>query len=156
MTIKKKIELDDLDYKILKELAKNAELGVKDIAKKLDIPVSTCFNRIKRLRENGVINKFTISIEPYTLGYEVTAAVHLNVEGPYLEEIEKDLAENPNILYLYDITGEYDVLAIVRFKSVEELDKFIKGLLKNPKIKRTITNVILRVVKESDVRIPLE
>ncbi|NAZ12482.1 MAG: winged helix-turn-helix transcriptional regulator [Desulfurococcales archaeon] len=155
MTTKKKIALDDIDYKILKELSMDSEKGVKEIAEKIGIPVSTCFNRIKKLKELGVIKRFTINVDPSIIGYDVTAAIHLNVEGPYLEEIEKTLAENPNILYLYDITGEYDVLAIARFRSVEELDKFIKSLLKNPKIKRTITNVILRVVKESDVKVPL-
>lgn len=156
MKERKHVELDDLDYKILRELSMNSERGVKDIAEKLGIPVSTCFNRIKRLKDHGVIKRYTISIDPQALGYEVTAAIHINVEGPYLEEIERALSENPNIIFLYDITGEYDVLAIARFRNVGELDRFIKSLLKNPKVKRTITNVILRVVKESDLKVPLE
>jgi len=153
---RRRAEIDELDEKILRELASNAELGVKELAGKLGIPTSTCFNRIKKLKEMGVIKKVTVSVDPMALGYEVTAAIHLNVEGPYLEEIEKQLAENPNILYLFDITGEYDVLAIARFKSVQELDRFIKSILKNPKVKRTITNVVLRVIKESDSKVPMQ
>ena len=147
--------VDDIDLKLLYHLSKNANESIKEIAKKIGIPVSTAFARIKKLEEKGIIKSYTIKINPIALGFAVTAIIHFSVEGPYLEEIEKQIALNPNIIALYDTTGDFDIIAIARFQSINELDKFIKNTLKNPKVKRTITNVVLRVVKEDYPGIPI-
>ncbi len=155
--VKKKRSLpDEIDAKIIKELQRDAAASLSEIASRLGIPVSTVFSRIKRLREAGVIKGYTIRVDPALLGYNVTAIIMFSVEGPYLEEIESVLSSNPNIIALYDTTGDYDVVAIARFRSIQELDRFIKGVLKNPRIRKTITSVVLRVVKEELGGIPVE
>jgi len=140
--------IDDTDLKILSLLVENANESVKGIARKLGMPVSTVFTRIKRMKERGVIKGYTIKVDPQALGFMVTAVIHFSVEGPYLEEIEETLKGHPSIVALYDTTGEFDIIAVARFRSISELDSFIKSLLKNPKIRKTTTNVVLRVVKE--------
>lgn len=50
---------------------------------------------------------------------------------------------------IYDVTGEFDVVIIARFKNTSELDNFIKNLLKEPKVVRTYTQIVLNVVKEN-------
>jgi DNA-binding Lrp family transcriptional regulator len=53
---------------------------------------------------------------------------------------------------VYDITGEFDVAVAARFKTREKLNKFIKSILTIQHVKRTVTNVVLNVVKE-DLRV---
>ncbi len=146
--------LDETDQKILALLSENANASVKEIAMQVGIPLSTAFSRIKRLEERGIIRGYTIKVNPGALGFTVTAVIHFSVDGPYLEEIEQTLASHPNIVALYDTTGEFDIIAIARFRDIDELDHFIKSVLKNPKVKKTITSVVLRVVKENYPGIP--
>ncbi|MEM4867102.1 MAG: Lrp/AsnC ligand binding domain-containing protein, partial [Sulfolobales archaeon] len=63
-------------------------------------------------------------------------------------DVEKLLAQEPNVRAVFDITGEYDVAIITVFSSVSDLDAFIKRMLKVPYIKRSVTNLVLRVVKD--------
>ncbi|MFZ8783508.1 MAG: Lrp/AsnC ligand binding domain-containing protein [Desulfurococcaceae archaeon] len=71
------------------------------------------------------------------------------VEGVYISKVEDLLSREPNVRAVYDITGEYDIALISVFRSVSELDNFIKRILKNPYIKRSATSLILRVVKDT-------
>jgi Lrp/AsnC family transcriptional regulator for asnA, asnC and gidA len=147
--------LDQTDVLILSELLKDSKSALKKISRKLGLPTSTVFTRIKKLEEKGVIRGYTVVIDPYKLGYSVTAVIHFSVDGPYLEDVEKRLASHPNIISLYDVTGEFDIIAIARFRSMEELDRFIKHTLKNPHIKRSMTNMVLRIVKEKQPGVPM-
>ncbi len=148
--------LDEVDSLILAELSKNARASLKEISRKLGVPTSTVFTRIRKLEDKGIIKRYTVIVDPQKLGYTITAVIHFSVEGPYLEQIEKNLSQHPNIIGLYDTTGDFDIIAIVRFRSMDELDRFIKNTLRNPHIKKTITNMVLRTVKEQQPSVPLE
>ena len=52
------------------------------------------------------------------------------------------------MLCVYDVTGEFDAILIARFKDTQELDQFVKGLLKEPDVQRTYTQTVLNIVKE--------
>ena len=142
-------KLDNLDLEILKALSKNSKLSVRELSKILKKSPSLVHSRIKRLERNNVIKNYTILVDYWKLGYEVYALTLLQVDGAHIVEVEEVLSKEPNVKAVYDITGEYDVAFISAFKSVSELDNFIKRLLKNPYIKRSITSIILRIVKET-------
>lgn len=140
--------MDELDLRILEILRENARVSVRDIARLLKKAPSTVAERIKKLEKKGFITGYTALIDNSKLGYRLNALTLLQVEGGYIEEVEKLLASEPNVRAVYDITGEYDIAIVSTFRDTEELDKFIKRILKNPHIKRSVTNVILRIVKE--------
>ncbi|MGC8675127.1 Lrp/AsnC family transcriptional regulator [Fervidicoccus sp.] len=148
-------QLDEIDLKILTHLSNSSKTSLNQLSNILGIPVSTVFARIKKLEEKGIIDKYTLSVDPKKLGFNVTAIINFSVEGSHIEEFEKQISNHPNVLFLYDITGDFDVIAVTRFRNIEELDYFIKNVLKNPYVKRTITNIALRVVKESYLHVPL-
>ncbi len=143
------VEVDELDLKILDIIKNDAKLSVREIAKILNKSPSTVLSRIKKLEKIGVIKGYATLIDYSKLNYQVTAITLLQVEGPYIEEIEKLLASEPNVRAVYDVTGEYDVIVISSFKTVSELDNFIKRLLKVPHIRRSITSIAFRVIKDS-------
>ena len=62
--------------------------------------------------------------------------------------IEKELYNSPNVLGMYDITGDYDLAIIGKFRNRTLLNSFIKKILSTPNIKRATTNVALKVIKE--------
>jgi len=142
-------ELDDIDIRIINELKNNARIGVRELARKIGKAPSTILARLKRLEELGIIKGYVTLIDYRSLGYQVTALTLLQVDGAHIEEIEAKLAAEPNVRAVYDITGEYDVAIISVFKDVNELDKFIKRILKLPYIKRSVTSIVFRIVKDS-------
>ena len=91
-------------------------------------------------------------MDPVKLGYSLTAIILIQAEGKYLVDVEKEVAKIKNVISVYDITGDFDIAVVARFKDRFGLNHFIKNLLSNPYVKRTVTNVVLNVVKE-DFRI---
>jgi len=148
------VELDEIDIKIIGLLQEDSRLSFNRIAKELGISVGTAYNRIRGLEEKGVLRGYTAIIDPVKVGYPLTAIILIQAEGKHLLEVESEIARMSNVISVYDITGEFDVAVTARFKDRFDLNKFIKALLKMPYVKRTVTNVVLNVVKE-DFRVPL-
>lgn len=144
-----KIELDEIDIKILDELRRNSKITYKEIAKSMNISVGAVYNRIRRLESEGVIKGYTINLDYSKMGYDLTAIIMLQVEGPHIVEVEKILAKYNENMSVYDITGEYDIAVIAKLRDREHLNKLIKDILTIPHVKRTVTSIALSVVKEN-------
>lgn len=140
--------VDEIDLELLERLKDNARLSIRELSREVGRSPSVVYSRLKRLERAGIIRGYTALINYQMLGYEVYALTLLQVEGEHITDVEKLLAEEPNVRAVFDITGEYDVAIITVFSSVSELDLFIKRMLKVPYIKRSVTNLILRVVKD--------
>ncbi|MEM2915012.1 MAG: Lrp/AsnC family transcriptional regulator [Candidatus Bathyarchaeia archaeon] len=144
--------LDHIDLKIISLLQEDSRLSYNKIASKLGISVGTAYNRIKNLEEKGVLKGYTAMVDSAKIGYSLTALILIQAEGKYLIDVEREIAKMGNAISVYDITGDFDIAVIARFKDRENLNQFIKSLLGLPYVKRTVTNVVLNVVKE-DFRI---
>jgi DNA-binding Lrp family transcriptional regulator len=71
-----------------------------------------------------------------------------------LLETQKRIAQDPHVAAVYDVTGDWDSFILGRFTGREDLNGFIKGLLAIPHVDRTVTHLVLNVVKE-DPRVPV-
>ncbi len=143
------VGLDELDLAIINLLKDNARLSVREISKIVKRAPSTVLSRLRKLERLGVIKGYAALIDYSKLRYQVNAITLLQVDGAHIEEVEKMLTSEPNVRAVYDITGEYDIAILTTFKTMEELDKFIKRLLKHQYIKRSVTNIAFRIVKET-------
>lgn len=146
--------LDKIDIEILKVILKDARKSYREIARELDLSAATVYNRIKKMQLEGVIKGFAPVVDHSKLGFDLTALILLQAEGGHLVEVEEEVAKLEEACAVYDITGEFDIAVVAKFKSREALNKFIKRLLKIPFVKRTSTSMVLNVVKE-DFRPPL-
>jgi Lrp/AsnC family transcriptional regulator for asnA, asnC and gidA len=97
---------------------------------------------------------YTVKIDPFKVGYSLTAIVLIQIEGGHLQDVEDKIANLPNVTAVYDVTGDYNAVVITKFKDGADLNTFIKKLLTIPHVRRTVTNVALSVIKE-DFRIKL-
>jgi DNA-binding Lrp family transcriptional regulator len=140
--------LDELDVLILERLLKDSRKSLRSIAKEIGTPTSTVHERVRRLVKMGVIRRFTAELDTKVLGIDVTALILVSVEGAYITEVEKALSAFEQVIAVYDITGEFDVAVIAKFRSIDELNNFIKAVLKMPHVKRTVTSIAFNVVKE--------
>ncbi len=141
--------LDELDMEILRILVENCRRSAREIARMLGKSPTIIAKKIKKLEQLGILVGCRGEVNYRKLGYNLLALILLNVDGAHIEEVERQLAAEPNVRIVYDITGDFDVAIVALFKSVEDLDRFVKRLLKNPYIKRSVTSVVFRAVKDS-------
>ena len=149
MSTKREIRLDEVDLEIIRRLALTGREGIRELARSLGKSPSTIVFRIRRLEEAGIIKGFTTLIDYRKLGYQINALTLIQVDGAYIEKVEQMLAKEKNVRAVYDITGEYDIAIITTFKSIDDLDRFIKRLIKIPYVKRSMTSIAFRIVKET-------
>lgn len=146
--------VDELDLKILREFTDDSRTTCRKIAKKLGVAPGTVLSRIRKMERNGVLKKYTVSVDYQKLGYTVTSVTDVTVSKGKLVEVEQKLAELPGVCAVYDVTGDVDAIVIGRFKSPSELSRFTKKLLSIPNVERANTHFVLTVVKE-DFNIPV-
>lgn len=147
-------DMDELDLQIIKLLQEDSRVSYGKIASKLGVSVGTVYNRIKDLEDKGVLRGYTVMVDPVKVGYGTIAIVLVQAEGAHLVEVENEIAKINNVVAVYDITGDFDIAVIARFKDRSDLNSFVKRLLSMPYVKRTVTNVVLNVVKE-DFRVKI-
>jgi len=140
--------IDDIDLQIVTLLQEDSRLSFNKIARKLGISAGTAYNRVKNLEANGVLKGYTVTLDPFKLGYALTAIIMIQAEGGHLTEVEQEIAKNTNVIAIYDITGDYDAAVVTKFKDRSTLNDFVKSLLATPYIKRTVTSVALDIIKE--------
>jgi DNA-binding Lrp family transcriptional regulator len=140
--------IDDLDRTILQILLEDGRARYKTIAERTNTTVATVHNRIKRLTDEGVITGFIPKIDARKLGIDISALIDLRVEGGYIKEIQKKILDHGNVCAIYDITGDYDISLICKFKNTDNLNEFIKKIAAEKRVLRTSTKLILNVVKE--------
>ncbi len=146
--IVKKTELDAVDTQILRMLQENCRLSFRKIGDKMAISGVMAASRINKLEDRGLVEGYTVILDPVKLGYDLTAIIFVQTEGGYLKDLENELSQMSNIIGLYEITGDFDVVAIIKLKDRDSLNNLIKKLLVTPHIKKTMTNITLNVMKE--------
>ena len=140
--------IDDLDRKIVRVLNQNARKSFRDVAKEVDTSVTAVINRVKKLEESGFIRGYIPLVEPEYFGLNLTAIIALRISKGKLLETQKKIAKDKRAVSIYDITGEWDSLIIGYFKDRQDLNDFIKNLLSLEYVDRTVTHIVLNVVKE--------
>ena len=140
--------LEDIDFEILKILGQDGRETYHSISKRLDKSPVTIKRHVGELEEAGIIKNYGATIDYEKVGFTIVAVIELTTSKGKMIEMEKKVAENPNVFAVYDITGTYDALILARFKDRSELSAMIKDIHKFPEIERTNTHLILNVIKE--------
>lgn len=133
---------------IITLLQEDSRLSFNKIASRLGVSVGTAYNRVKSLEALGIVKGYTTVLDPAKLGYEYTAVILIQAGGKHLTEVETEIAKARSVVAVYDITGDYDAAVIAKFKDRSSLNDFVKSLLSTPNVTRTVTNVVLNVIKE--------
>ena len=150
----KRKAIDHLDIKILNVLQKDCRLSFNKVAAETQVSVGTAYNRIKSLEARNYVKGYTVLVDSTKMGFPLTAVILVQAEGGHLPTVEKEIAQQSNVVAVYDITGEFDAVVLAKFRGREDLNAFIKQLAAMVYVKRTITSVSLNTVKE-DFRIQL-
>ncbi|MHA1506420.1 MAG: Lrp/AsnC family transcriptional regulator [Candidatus Asgardarchaeia archaeon] len=145
--------LDEKDLAILRELMRDARQTTKSISRKLGIPRSTIYERIKRMVKNGVIKGFTAIPDFGKLGLPITAFVLVSfLPNPEISQTElaKRISMLEGVYEVHIVSGEWDLLLKVRGRSMEEIGELvIEKLRKMRGVGRTVTCISFTKIKES-------
>jgi Lrp/AsnC family transcriptional regulator, regulator for asnA, asnC and gidA len=143
------LHLEPLDVEILGALQADARSSYRDIARKLNISVGTVHSRVSKLQEAGVIRGFSVDIDHSKVGYGITALILLQARGKHLRDVETRLSKYPNVVVVYDITGDFDIALVAKFEATNSMDHFIKEVLSMDFVERAVTSIVLNSIKES-------
>ena len=141
---------ENLDAKLVNALLGDGRASLRSLAEELDVSVTTVSNHLSDLEEEGVIEGYTPRVDYDALGYDVTAVIQLQVEGNALPDITETLQEHRQMTSVYEVTGDYDVIAIGKFQDTDGMNDQIKQLLTDPDIKASNTSVVLNAVSENE------
>ncbi len=141
---------ENLDAKLINALLGDGRASLRSLGEELDVSVTTVSNHLQDLEEEGVIRGYTPRVDYDALGYDVTAVVQLKVEGQALPEITDRLREVDGMVSVYEVTGDYDVIAVGKFRDTDEMNDRIKDLLAETEVRETNTSVVLNTVVENE------
>lgn len=145
------MKLDRIDRKILLELLNNARIPIVTLAQRVNLSKSPCQRRVRILEESGLIDRFTIEINPAKAGINIAvyATVEFNHLAPEaLKQFEDFVAKADEISECYVTTGTSDYLIKIVAPDFATYEEFVKKrLLPIPSIRRINTMVAYRSVK---------
>ena len=139
------IKLDEIDWEILRMLRENSETPIKTMASRVKLHQNTLLQRIKRLKKDGVIIKYTAEVNYDLIGYDLIAIIMIKVRKGKAGDMEqlKNLFELNELESIYATTGVYDLITTCRVKNRDHLLSIIKTIGTNPIVIRTMSNLVL-------------
>jgi len=140
-------KIDELDLKIISHLQENGRVPVAELAKRLNQPENTVRYRIERLVKNGVIRRFTALVDPRALGLNVSAAVMFKVDPKKLDQLLEKLTSMKDVTNIYQLSGEWDLIAVVFAKDIQDLHERIEELRRMEGVKEMNVMITTRVIK---------
>ena len=141
---------ENLDTELVNELLGDGRASLRSLADDLDVSVTTVSNHLADLEDEGVIRGYSPSVDYNALGYDVTAVIQLKVEGSALPDVTDRLREHEQMISVYEVTGDHDVVAIGKFRDTDDMNNEIKTLLADADIRESNTNVVLNAVSEHE------
>jgi Lrp/AsnC family transcriptional regulator for asnA, asnC and gidA len=140
-------KIDELDLKIISHLQENGRISVAELAKRLNQPENTVRYRIERLLKNGVIRRFTALVDPRALGLNVSAAVMFKVDPKKLDQLLEKLTSMKDVTNIYQLSGEWDLIAVVFAKDIQDLHERVEELRRTEGVKEMNVMITTRVIK---------
>jgi DNA-binding Lrp family transcriptional regulator len=134
--------MDDTDKQIIRLLKEDGRVGYSDIGKKIGLSEGAVRKRIKALADSGVIRRFTVKIG-VAEGAEAITLLATNPSFP-TQEVSKRIQGIPNVETVYEVTGEYDIVAVISGISVAEVNECIEKIRRVEGIVKTNTMIVLR------------
>jgi len=119
------VNFDDIDVKILDVLQEDSKISFAELGRKLNMSRSAVRERVNALMKKGIIEKFTIVINPYKMGMEMSAFFEIDVEPRYLHDVAKRLAEEKHVQSVNQMSGPSTLHVHAILNNKEHLERFL-------------------------------
>jgi DNA-binding Lrp family transcriptional regulator len=139
------MDVDKKDFAIIDVLKENSRLSIRDVAKRTKLRPSTVHQRITRLKEKKIIDKFTLKLNNKAMGEGFIVFMLIKTKPAAI--LDK-IINNKHVREFFGVTGEYDLLLKLKFLDVEEFNDFVIKFRKEQSIQTTLTMVVTADIKE--------
>jgi Lrp/AsnC family transcriptional regulator len=146
--------IDDLDRKILAELQADASQSLDEIARKVGSSKTPVWNRIRRMKETGVITRQTAILDAEALGLEACFFVLVRTsehEADWQRRFLDVLKRRPEVLEAHRLAGDIDYILKVRVKNARAYDQFYQALISEVKIHNVTALLSMEEIKSTTV-----
>lgn len=148
------VRLDEMDRKILGELQADASQSLDEIARKVGSSKTPVWNRIKRMREAGVILRQTAILDPEGLGLEACFFVLIRTsehEAEWQRKFLTALQARPEVMEAHRLAGDIDYILKVRVKNARAYDTFYQALISEVRIYNVTALLSMEEIKSTTV-----
>jgi Lrp/AsnC family leucine-responsive transcriptional regulator len=160
------VKLDEKDIAILALIQENSKLTARQIAQRINAPITTVFAKTKRMEERGIIREYRAVLAPEKLDSGTAAFILASVsyrakaDGVPVSQraVAEEIVKFPEVQEVHIITGDWDLLIKLRAESVESIGKFVVDNLRLIKgLEKTLTCMVFETVKETTkIHLPLK
>jgi Lrp/AsnC family leucine-responsive transcriptional regulator len=139
--------VDPVDLRILRELQRDARISWRELGDAVHLSPTSAADRVRRMERDGVIEGYTVLVDPVALGRTVRAVVDVSLgAGDQVEAFESRLAQREEVVFAAYVTGSADYSIIVECRGADGLDAYVRWLRADAGVARTETKLLLRVV----------
>ncbi|PHV07148.1 AsnC family transcriptional regulator [Janthinobacterium sp. BJB412] len=146
-------QLDEIDRRIMRELRLDGRLSNTKLADKVGLSTTPCWNRVRALEERGVIEGYTALLSQKALGFPDTVIIEVTLDrhdDEIFEKFGQALADLPEVMEAYLLTGEYDYLIKVAVAGTAGYEEFLRRkLYRLPGLRHSRSTFVLRCLKRS-------
>ena len=148
---------DEMDRKILIELQRDADRSLDDIAKAVGSSKTPVWNRIRKMREAGVIKQQTVLLDAEALGFDATFFVLIRTsehEAEWQAKFLRALQARPEVQEAHRLAGDIDYILKVRVRNARAYDVFYQALIAEVRVHNVTALLSMEEIK-STVALPL-
>ena len=151
------VRIDETDRKILAQLQRDASQSLDDIAREVGSSKTPVWNRIRKLREAGVIVQQTVVLDSEALGFEACFFVLIRTsehEAAWQAAFLQALKDRPEVQEAHRLAGDIDYILKVRVKNARAYDVFYQALISEVKVHNVTALLSMEEIK-STTMLPL-
>ncbi len=118
--------IDERDKQILEILCEDSRIPYTKISDELDISEATVRKRVNLMKEKGVINKFTMDLNPSNLGFDMVTFLGLDVEPEHFLNAVEELREIEEVRWVAKSTGDHMIMSEIWAEDNQHLSKIME------------------------------
>ncbi len=151
------VRIDEMDRKILSQMQQDASQSLDEIAKAVGSSKTPVWNRIRKMREGGVIGQTTVFLDAEALGFEACFFVLIRTsehEAEWQARFLKALQDRPEVQEAHRLAGDIDYILKVRVKNARAYDEFYQALISEVRVHNVTALLSMEEIK-STIALPL-
>ena len=145
-------QLDHIDKSILRALQQDASLSQRDLADKVGLSQNSCWRRLTRLREDGVIQGQTVRLDMQAVGLDLTVFAMVRTRhhsAEWLERFRKSVLAIDNVIDFFRIAGDYDYMIKIVARDMNDFDRVYQRLIKENELEAVTSYIAMEAIANS-------
>ncbi len=143
--------LDNLDKAILRALQRDASLSQRELAEKVGLSQNSCWRRLTKLRQIGVITGQTIRLDPQAVGLGLTVFVMLRTRhhsADWLDAFRRSVLAIENVIDFFRIAGDYDYMLKIVARDMNDFDRIYQRLIRDFELESVTSYITMEAIAD--------